>query len=120
MHVSCADSRVHRVEVARQRLQLLCKNTVGIKVSVREADHPRRRECHLGRPGCHGGNGKRAAEFPRLAVRQAACAKVPASAVTVKQLMFVTGKSASLPLPLLTRSACPRGSAEEIKNHLRT
>ena len=31
VHVSCADSRVHRVEVARQRLQLLCKNAVSIK-----------------------------------------------------------------------------------------
>lgn len=54
--------------------------------------------------GCHTGNVKKAAEFLCLAVCQADCAKVPASPVTVKQLMFMTSKS--LPLPLLTRSHC--------------
>ncbi len=45
---------------------------------------------------------------------QADRAKVPASPVIVKQLMFVASESASLPLPSLTCSTCPKGCAEDL------
>ena len=54
--------------------------------------------CHLGSSGCHTGDGKCAAVFLRLVVRQAVCAKVPASPVNINQLMIVTSKSTALPV----------------------
>lgn len=67
------------------------------------------------------GNGEDAAELLCLEAGQAHLAKVPASPVTVQQLMFVTSRVPLPPTldppPLLTRSACRRNQNWRRKKH---
>lgn len=125
------DRCVHRMEVAWQclqhsgfncfaKIQLIWKlkclyERRGIIFSVRARQLFTSAECHLRSSRCQKENGKCAAEFLCLAVHQADPVKAQASPVTVKQLMFMTSKSAPLPLPLLIRATCPQGSTEEEK-----